>query len=196
MTRWRAGWRRYATRAAVAAALVVFAVAGFGLTRWGLEVRREKRLETQIAHAAARYGVEAALVKAVVWRESRFREDARGAVGELGLMQVGALAGEDWARSERLRNFKHTDLLDPERNLSAGAWYLSHLLRRYAHTDNPTVYALADYNAGRVQMLRWTSGPARTNSEAFLRAMDYPGTRKYVQAVMERRERYRAEAGR
>lgn len=155
--------------------------------------RREDRAEVHILDAARRYGVDPALVKAVVWRESRFREDARGGAGELGLMQVGPLAAEDWAKAERLPGFRHADLLDPQQNTRAGTWYLSRLLKRYPQADNPTAFALADYNAGRMNVLRWTRGPAATNSEAFLAAMDFPGTRAYVRSVLERWERYRRE---
>ena len=66
-----------------------------------------------------------------------------------------------------------------------GARYLGKLLKRYAHTDNPTVYALADYNAGRTHVLRWNKGAA-TNSAAFLAQIDYPGTQHYVRSILER----------
>ena len=144
-----------------------------------------------ILAASRRYSVDPALVKAVVWRESRFREDARGSAGELGLMQVGALAAREWADSEKLRAFEHRQLLDPSSNALAGTWYLSRLLRRYPNTDNPVAYALADYNAGRVNVLRWLKGEAVTNSASFLELMDFPTTRQYVRAVLERRDAYR-----
>jgi soluble lytic murein transglycosylase-like protein len=50
---------------------------------------------------------------------------------------------------------------------------------------------LADYNAGRTHVLRWNKGAAKTNSEAFLAQMDYPGTRKYAQNVMKQYESYK-----
>lgn len=153
--------------------------------------RRADHVERFIQDAALRHGVDSALVKAVVWRESRFHESARGGVGELGLMQVGALAAQEWAEAERLPTFEHEDLLDPERNTQAGTWYLAKLLRRYAHTDHPETFALADYNAGRVNVRRWLTGPAETNAAAFLEVMDFPGTRAYVRAVLARRDLYR-----
>lgn len=161
------------------------------LARWWWLERLEQRAEVHLLAAARQYGVEPALVKAVAWRESRFREDARGGAGELGLMQVGALAGEEWAQAEKIRGFRKADLLDPATNTRAGAWYLAKLLRRYPQTDNPAAFALADYNAGRANVLRWLKGPAATNSAAFLEAMDFPTTRDYVQSVLGRRERYR-----
>ena len=48
--------------------------------------RLENSQDVPIRAAAQRYGLEPALVKAVVWRESRFLPDVHGNAGELGLM--------------------------------------------------------------------------------------------------------------
>lgn len=161
------------------------------LAHWWWETRREHRAEVHILAAARHYRVEPALIKAVTWRESRFRDDARGDAGEIGLMQVGRLAAEEWATAEKRRNFQHLDLLNPSLNTRAGAWYLAKLIRRYSATDRPEAYALADYNAGRTHVLRWTQGPAATNSALFLAGVDFPGTRAYVEAILRQRDRYR-----
>lgn len=175
--------------------VVAWVAADAWLARWWWLLRRENRAEAHVRFAAGKYGVDPALVKAVAWRESRFKEDARGAAGELGLMQVGALAAEEWAGAERLANFRHEDLLDPRSNTLAGTWYLARLLRRYPATDNPAAYALADYNAGRANVLRWIKGEASTNSAAFLASIDFPMTRDYIESVLKRRELYRQNFG-
>ncbi len=163
------------------------------LARWWWLDRRERRAEAHIVAAARRYRVEPALVKAVTWRESRFRDEARGGAGELGLMQVGRLAAEEWANAENIRAFQHLDLLDPALNTRAGTWYLAKLLRRYARTDLPEAYALADYNAGRSNVLRWNGDSAATNSADFLARMDFPGTRSYIEAILKQRTHYRSQ---
>ncbi len=190
---WKEGraWPRIIA-AGIAAATVAAAVWWFG---WGAEAERARKVEAYIGEASRRYGVDPALVRAVVWRESRFRPEVRGRAGELGLMQVGALAAEDWAKAEGLEGFEHRELEDPRRNVLAGTWYLGHLLRRYEGTDQPEVFALADYNAGRSNVRRWIAGEARTNGAAFLRSMDFPGTRRYVESVLARREKYLGTAG-
>ena len=152
---------------------------------------REDSQDKHILAAAAKYGVDPALVKAVVWRESRFNPNARGRKGEIGLMQIMKDTAEDWARAERIPLFMHAQLFDPAKNTQAGAWYLRKLLRRYPQTDNPVAYALADYNAGRGNALRWMQGAAMTNSAAFLAQMDFPGTKDYVRSVSARYQRYR-----
>jgi len=70
---------------------------------------------------------------------------------------------------------------------------LEKLLRRYPQTDNPIPYALADYNAGRGNVLKWNKGEAATNSEIFIQQIGFPGTSNYVRAVMEKLVQYRPE---
>jgi soluble lytic murein transglycosylase len=173
----------------VALVLVVDALGGWFYYRW----QREHSQDAVIRAAAARYGVDGALVKAVVWRESWFDPEARGKAGEIGLMQIREPAAREWAEAEHLAGFHHEHILDPGSNTLAGAWYLAKLLRRYPHADDPLPYALADYNAGRGHVLRWNGGAAATNSQAFLAQMTFPGTRRYIEAITQRRERYRDE---
>ena len=151
---------------------------------------REDSQDDVIQEAAARYQVEPALLKAVIWRESRFDPGARGSKGELGLMQIMEATARDWASAERRLLVFHTEMLDRRKNTQCGAWYLRRLLNRYNQTDNRLAYALADYNAGRGNVLKWMKGLAATNSAAFLETMPFPGTREYVQAVLKRKERY------
>lgn len=144
-----------------------------------------------ILAAAARHGVDPALVKAVVWRESWFNPNASGSKGEVGLMQIMKPTAEDWAKAERVHLFTHFQLYDPARNTQCGAWYLRRLLQRYRTADNPVPYALAAYNAGPGNVAKWSKGIAATNSAEFLKQMDFPGTKKYVESVTKRYRHYR-----
>jgi soluble lytic murein transglycosylase len=180
----KTGVRRWHTLALVIVLVTVVCV-------WWWRASLENRYDVVILAAARRHGVDPALVKAVVWRESRFNQHARGAAGEIGLMQVNKLAAQEWAAAEGLRLFRHEDLFDPGKNTLAGTWYLRTLLRRYEKTDNPVSYALADYNAGRNNVRRWMRGPALSNSAAFVNQIDFPGTKRYVQTIMSRYEHYR-----
>lgn len=183
------GTRRRKWLPIVALVIIANAIAGWLYYRY----RREHSQDAVIRAAAARYGVDAALVKAVVWRESRFDPEVRGKAGEIGLMQIREPAAREWAEAERIAGFQHEHILDPGSNTLAGAWYLAKLLRRYPQADDPVPYALADYNAGRGNVLRWNQGAAATNSQQFLAQMTFPGTRRYIETVAERRARYRDE---
>lgn len=151
---------------------------------------REHSQDAVILAAADHYGVDPALVKAVVWRESWFDPKARGMSGEIGLMQIREPTARDWAQAEHIHLFTHFQLFDPARNTQCGAWYLRRLLERYRATDNALPYALAAYNAGPTHVARWRTGSASTNSAEFVRQMDFPGTRRYVEAVTGRYRHY------
>lgn len=178
----------------VLAGLAGLAAAGAGWWWWST-ARLAHRYDPLIGIVAAQHGVDPALVKAVVWRESRFHAQARGAAGELGLMQLTDVAAQEWAEAAGVYPLPETHLLDPHTNLLAGTWYLAKLLQRYAHTDQPEVFALADYNAGRGNVLKWARAreTAATNSTAFRAAIAFPSTRGYIEATLAHRARYRRD---
>jgi len=162
-----------------------------GIGYWWWHRWSEDRYDNVIHEAATRYDIPPELLKALVWKESRFDSQARGRAGEYGLMQIRDAAAYEWAASEHRQVFHPVLLLDPSINIQVGSWYLKKLMRRYANSDNPVVYALADYNAGRANVLRWYKGDATTNSTAFQRAMDFPTTAKYISEILQKQRDYR-----
>jgi soluble lytic murein transglycosylase len=170
--------------------LLLLLAGAAGLYWWWNLGWLERSQDVPIRAAAQRYNLSPALIKAVVWRESRFHPGARGHAGEIGLMQLQETAAQEWADAEGLTQFQHEHCLDPATNTLAGAFYLRRLLRRYARTDNPMPYALADYNAGRGNVLKWLGGEAVTNSAVFIDQIGFPTTRDYVKAVLKRCEHY------
>ena len=170
--------------------LVLLLVGGFAAYRWW-QGRLERSQDRPIRAAATRYGVEPALIKAIVWRESHFHPLVRGRAEEIGLMQLQEEAAREWASAEHVPDFLHEHCFDAGTNTLAGTWYIRKLLRRYAQTDDPLPYALADYNAGRGNVLKWNRGAAATNSAAFIDQIGFPGTRDYVKSVMRRCAHYR-----
>ena len=92
---------------------------------------------------------------------------------------------------EHVPAFAHEHCFDPGTNALAGAWYLHKLLLRYARADHPAPFALADYNAGRGNLLKWNHGAAATNSAVFIEQIGFPGTKHYVQSVLQRYKHYR-----
>src|SRR5580693_9421166 len=107
-------------------ALLLLAAA-IGYWRW--YEWRDHSQDVPILAAARRYGVEPALVKAIVWRESRFNPRRRGRAGEYGLMQIRSVAAGEWARAEHVPGYSSDNLLNPSTNTLAGAWYLQKLLK-------------------------------------------------------------------
>lgn len=150
---------------------------------------RYERYDELIARAAARYGVDPSLIKAVIWRESRFQPEMLGAHGERGLMQVTEGAAQDWAKAEKIETFLPSDLLDPKTNIEAGAWYLAKALKHWAAKDDPVPFALAEYNAGRTRVRRWEKNSGlggEFGAEDLSSTMDFPATRGYVRSIVAR----------
>ena len=179
-----------------AAALVCFAYQSgdpaYTLYEW-ISPARFHQYDSLIRSVAAEHGIEPMLVKAIVWRESRFDPKKFGAAGERGLMQVSETAASEWARENRIDNFQVEELFDPKKNLEAGSWYLQRALRHWQHEAEPTPFALAEYNAGASRAQRWAGGDdaAAISASSFRRSIDFPGTRNYVDSIMQRYEFYK-----
>ena len=124
------------------------------------------RYDEMIRTYAGRYGVDPALVKAVIQAESGFRARVRSNRGARGLMQVMPGTG----RAYGVRN-----LYDPKQNLRAGIRYLRYLLDRH---DNDPQLALAAYNAGAGAVKTYGGVPP------------FAETRGYVAKVLRYHRRY------
>lgn len=161
---------------------------------WGqAEQKKDLRFEHTIAEAAHRYQIDPHLIRAVIWRESGFDPDAVGLVGERGLMQVREVAAREWAEAENIQNFRPADLLDPRTNILAGSWYLARAISRWPDADQPEVFGLAEYNAGRTHARRWARDLPQPVAAAFIESIDFPTTKKYILDILERREAYRLQ---
>src|SRR2546425_10963006 len=94
---------------------------------------RFQQYDKLIVSVAAEHQLDPMLVKAVVWRESRFDRLKYGTAGERGLMQVSEKAANEWARENKVDNFRVEDLFDPKKNLEAGSWYLQRAVQHWEH---------------------------------------------------------------
>jgi hypothetical protein len=84
-----------------------------------------------VRSVATAHQLDTMLLKAEVWRESKFDPQKMGSSGERGLMQVSEIAAKEWAKEMRVADFRAEDLFDPKTNLEAGAWYLHRALQRW-----------------------------------------------------------------
>ncbi len=171
----------------VFAALVISAMLLGAYSFYRIQQRQQYGI--LIEAAAEEYGVDPALVAAVAWRESKFRAHAVGGVGELGLMQVSPVVGQEWAAQHHQETFDPEQLLDPSVNLRAGTWYLARAIEHWSDRPDPLPYALAQYNAGRTHALRWARADG-SDAAQFVQNVSYPSTRAYIRDVLMRYRGY------
>lgn len=168
----------------------------YRLKEW-LALGRYQRFDAEISQASQRYDVPAELIRAVIWRESRFHPNQVGDHGERGLMQITEGAASDWAKAEKIETFVPTDLFDPKVNIEAGTWYLKQALQHWRDRDDPIPFALAEFNAGRSRVNRWAKKSALASpatASELKEEMDFPATRRYLDTIISRYEFYRLQA--
>ena len=171
--------------AAVLGAGVAATVAGLGPL--GDEVREitlPLRHDDIIRQQAADKGLDADLIAAVIYEESRFRDQTSHA-GARGLMQITPETAAFIARDSGGIRFTQKDLATPQINISYGAYYLRYLLRQY---EGDTALAVAAYNAGETNVNNWI---AEAGGDGRLRDRRHPVRRD----PRVRGERARAQEG-
>jgi len=123
--------------------------------------------QAEIAQAAKDYGVEEAVVRAIIHAESAFNPMAMSRVGAQGLMQLMPATA---------RRFGVADPFDAVQNIRGGVQYLAWLLKRF---NGNVALAAAGYNAGEGAVDKYGGVPP------------YTETQRYVQRVGILADRYR-----
>jgi len=122
----------------------------------------------QIAAAASEFGVDPALVRAVIHAESSFNPYAVSLKGAQGLMQLMPGTASDMAVNNPF---------DAQQNIRGGTQYLAMLLKQFNGDEQ---LAAAAYNAGALNVQKYKGVPP------------FDETQVYVQRVAQLRKRYGA----
>jgi soluble lytic murein transglycosylase len=139
------------------------------------------RHEDIIRQESAQWDVDPALVAAMIYAESHFRDQTSHADAR-GLMQITPDTARFIARKSRGTEFVLEDLSDPDVNIAYGTFYLRYLLDLL---DQNEVAALAAYNAGIGNVDKWGG------AELQLEEIRFAETRSYVERVLEKQQAYR-----
>jgi soluble lytic murein transglycosylase len=152
-----------------------------------LEITLPLRHDDIIRQQAADKDLDPALIAAVIYEESRFRDQTSHA-GARGLMQITPDTADFIARRSGGVQFTQADLATPQINIAYGAWFLRYLIDHY---DGNETLAIAAYNAGQTNVDRWVYQAGGEESFDAARDVPFPETRAYVANVQERRGEYR-----
>ena len=129
--------------------------------------RNPAEFEPIISSCSRQYGVDSALVKAVIHAESGYNPNAVSPKGARGLMQL---------MPKTAQGLKVNDSLDPSDNIRGGVRYLRFLLDTFKGNES---LALAAYNSGLSKVAKYGGIPP------------YPETQDYVAKVLSYKNNYR-----
>jgi hypothetical protein len=142
---------------------------------------RAREIEPAIIEASNRYGIDARILRAICFAESRYRVNAISPKGALGPMQF---------MPETAARYGLKNPYDPRAAIDAAARYLRDLLARF---NGRLDLAVAAYNAGEGAVESFRSGKPlvlRTGKVVNARGMvtggipPYPETQAYVRAIV------------
>lgn len=136
---------------------------------WHATQLQRDAFAAEIGASAQQFGLDPALVRAVIHAESGFNPAARSRTGAVGLMQL--MPGT-------ARMMGVSDSAAPRHNIQGGSRYLASLLTRF---KNDISLATAAYNAGPEAVQKYAGIPP------------YAETQSYVQRVRILYQRYRSD---
>ncbi len=109
-----------------------------------------------IEQAAARYGLDPAILSGLIQQESGFDPSAHSSAGALGLTQL---------MPSTAASLGVTEPLDPAQSIEGGARYLSQLMHQFAGN---TADALAAYNAGPGAVQQYGGVPPYSETQQYV----------------------------
>ncbi len=127
--------------------------------------------------AAVKYGIDNTLFAALVKTESNFNETAVSKAGAKGLAQITTETAEWCANKMGLSEY---DLFNPYDNIEISAFYFSYLLGQF---EGDETLALAAYNAGQGNVLKWISTPKYSPDGKTLQNIPFEETEKYIKKI-------------
>lgn len=145
------------------------ATPGFSVRKGKSNLARKAGFDQMVDEVSRTYGMESALLHAVISVESHYNPKAVSNKGAAGLMQL---------MPQTAKRYGVVDAFDPLQNLDGGAQYLRDLLRMF---NNNVSLALAAYNAGEHAVMKHGN-----------RIPPYRETLNYVPRVLDFYQRYRS----
>jgi soluble lytic murein transglycosylase len=136
--------------------------------------------ELVIAEAQAN-DLDPLLLFALVRQESLFESYASSWAGARGLTQIVPATGEWIAPRLGWPEYRSDDLDKPYVNVKFGAWYLAHQIQDFGNV----FAALAAYNAGPGNAIRWLSAENDSDDDLFVEGIAFAESQLYIKRIYE-----------
>ena len=139
-----------------------------------------------IEEYAKERGLDPNLVRGLILQESYYNPEAKSRVGATGLMQLMPPTASEHARRLRIP-FAVSRLTNPDVNVRLGTYHLRMLVNMFRGN---VYYAVASYNAGQGNVLKWRRAAPGKPTDEFLESIPFQETRNYVKRVTMLRSTY------
>jgi len=139
--------------------------------------------------AAQVYHVDPLLLLGLMKQESWFQPKAASSASARGLTQFIYETAKTVADEMQWPNWTWDDMNKPYVSVPFGAYYLSQLISSFRGNY---FFALAGYNGGPGNVLRWARGDWNRDIDQFVEEIGFAETRNYVKAVSGNYELYKA----
>lgn len=136
---------------------------------------------------AAQYGVDPLLVVSIIREESKFLPQSQSHKGAIGLMQLMPTTAESIAHSIGDKGYNQEQLLNPDKNIQYGTWYLASLKKVFA---NNLILVIAAYNGGRGHVQEWLNSGQIDRAHISPEDIPFPETKDYVARVLKSYQKY------
>ena len=139
-----------------------------------------KEYSDSVEKYAQEYGVDEALLYALIECESGFDKNAVSSVCAKGLTQITPETF-NWLQTKTGESYAEDALFEPEISFKYGAFFLGLLLEEFGDTKT----ALAAYHAGRGQVNKWLVNPEYSSDSKKLDKIPFEDTSAYTEKVMK-----------
>ncbi len=144
------------------------------------------RYSEEIEEHAKKHEVDPNLVRGLILQESYYNPKAKSRVGATGLMQLMPPTAKEHAARMRIP-FAVSRLENPDVNVRIGTFHLRMLINMF---KGQVPLAVASYNAGQGNVLKWRRAAPRRPMDVLLESIPFPETRNYVKRVTILRSTY------
>jgi soluble lytic murein transglycosylase len=140
----------------------------------------------EIEEHAKKQQIDPNLVRGLILQESYYNTKAKSRVGATGLMQLMPPTAKEHAKRMGIA-FAVSRLENPDVNVRLGTFHLRMLINMF---KGEIPLAVASYNAGQGNVLKWRRAAPRKPMDEFLESIPFPETRNYVKRVTILRSTY------